>query len=142
MSARDFVNLHTHSHFSLLEALPKVEELVAAAKEDGQKALALTDLGNMYAAIDFYKECTKSGIKPIIGVDFFVAPRTRKDTDRIDENPARLVLLAKNIDGYHSLIHLVSKSFLEGFFDGRPRIDRELLELHKNGLIAILPPRN
>ncbi len=137
--ARDFVHLHTHSHYSLLEALPKAEDLVAAAKSDGQTALALTDNGNMYGAIDFYKECKTHGIKPILGVDFFVAPRTRHDKEhRIDDQTTRLVLLAKNEEGYRNLIQLVSASYLEGFYY-RPRVDRELLEKHSAGLIAILP---
>ncbi len=139
MSARDFVHLHTHSHYSLLEALPKAAELVAAAKADGQRALALTDNGNMYGAIDFYKECAESGVKPILGVDFFVAPRSRRDKEhRTDNIHGRIVLLAKDDAGYHNLIKLVSRSYLEGFFE-RPRIDRELLEEHREGLLAILP---
>ena len=139
MSRADFVHLHTHSHYSLLEAIPKIPELVAAAKADGQEALALTDNGNLYGAIDFYKECKENGIKPIIGVDFFVAPRTRIDKEhRIDDHTSRLVLLAKNETGYRNLLQLVSKSHLEGFYY-RPRIDRELMEAHRDGLIAILP---
>ncbi|MDP3646164.1 MAG: DNA polymerase III subunit alpha, partial [bacterium] len=139
MSARDFVHLHTHSHYSLLEAVPKIPELVAAAKADGQKAMALTDNGNMYGTIEFYKECKEQGIKPIIGVDFFVAPRTRHDKEhKTDDGEARLVVLAKNKTGYQNLIMLVSKSFLEGFHH-RPRIDRELIEQYRDGLIAILP---
>lgn len=138
MSSR-FVHLHTHSHYSLLEALPKVEDLVAAAKADGQTALALTDNGNLYGAIDFYKECKKAGIKPIIGVDFFVAPRTRHDKEhRIDDATTRLVLLAKDLTGYKNLIQLVSISYVEGFYY-RPRIDRELIEKYREGLVAILP---
>ncbi|MFA7309530.1 MAG: PHP domain-containing protein, partial [Candidatus Paceibacterota bacterium] len=139
MSARDFVHLHTHSHYSLLEALPKTADLVAAAKADGQTALALTDNGNMYGAIDFYKECKEQGLKPILGVDFFVAPRTRFDKEhRTDDNPGRLVLLAKDQAGYQNLLLLVSASYLEGFHV-RPRIDRELIEKHRDGLLAILP---
>ncbi|PIR83754.1 DNA polymerase III subunit alpha [Candidatus Kaiserbacteria bacterium CG10_big_fil_rev_8_21_14_0_10_51_14] len=135
----NFVHLHTHSHYSLLEAIPKIPELVAAAKIDGQEALALTDNGNLYGAIDFYKECKESGIKPIIGVDFFVAPRTRHDKEhRVDDHTYRLVLLAKNEAGYRNLLQMVSRSHLEGFHL-RPRIDRELMEAHREGLIAILP---
>ncbi|MDO8562094.1 MAG: DNA polymerase III subunit alpha [bacterium] len=138
----DFVHLHTHSHYSLLEALPQIPNLVAAAKADGQKALALTDNGNLYGAIAFYKECKEQDIKPIIGVDVFVAPRTRHDKEyRVDDVPSRLVLLAKDSAGYHNLIQLVSKGFLEGFHI-RPRVDRELLETYREGLIAILPSRN
>lgn len=139
MAARDFVHLHTHSHYSLLEALPKAEDLVAAALADGQTALALTDNGNMYGAIDFYKEAKAKGLKPIIGVDFFVAPRTRHDKEHnTDDNAGRIVLLAKNELGYHNLIKLVSRSYLEGFYL-RPRIDRELIEEYRDGLIAIMP---
>jgi DNA polymerase III subunit alpha len=139
MSRADFVHLHTHSHYSLLEALPKIPELVKAAKDDGQKALALTDNGNMYGAIDFYKECVQEGIKPILGVDFFVAPRTRFDKEfRTDDYTYRLVLLAKNKTGYQNLIHLVSASHLEGFHN-RPRLDRELIEKFREGLVCIMP---
>jgi DNA polymerase III subunit alpha len=139
MSVRDFVHLHTHSHYSLLEALPKIEDLVEAAKADGQKALALTDAGNMYATIEFYKECKSAGIKPILGVDFFVAPRTRHDKEhRIDDRTSRLVLLAKNETGYRNLMQVVSRAYIEGFYY-RPRLDRELIEQYKDGLIAILP---
>ncbi len=139
MSAREFVHLHVHSHYSLLEALPQIPDLVAAAKADGQTALALTDNGNMYAAIEFYKECKKKELKPIIGVDFFVAPRTRFDKEhRIDDRTSRLVLLAKNENGYRNLMQLVSKGYIEGFYY-RPRVDRELLEQFHEDLIAILP---
>lgn len=139
MSAQRFSHLHTHSHYSLLEALPKIDALIEAAKADEQEALALTDNGNLYGAIEFYKEAKDAGLKPIIGVDFFVSPRTRHDKEhRVDDRHYRLVLLAKDYAGYRNLIHLVSKSFLEGFYY-RPRIDRELMEAHKEGLIAILP---
>ncbi len=136
MPRADFVHLHTHSHYSLLEALPKIQDLVAVAKVDGQQALALTDNGNLYGAIDFYKECKENGIKPILGVDFFVAPRTRFDKEhRVDDHTSRLVLLAKNEAGYRNLLQLVSKSHLEGFYY-RPRIDGELMEMHREGLVA------
>src|SRR3990167_5434679 len=139
MSARDFVHLHTHSHYSLLDALPKIPELVAAAAKDGQMTLALTDNGNLYGAIDFYNECKDNALKPIIGVDFYVALRTRAQKEhRIDEHTSRLVLLAKNETGYRNLMQLVSRAHLEGFYY-RPRIDRELIEAHREGLIAILP---
>src|SRR5665213_358228 len=139
MNARGFAHLHTHSHYSLLEALPRIPELVAQAKKDGQKALALTDNGNLYGAIDFYKECKENDMQPIIGVDFFVAPRTRHDKEhRIDDQLGRLILLAKSRIGYRNLLKLVSDSYLEGFYD-RPRIDRELIEKYREGLIAILP---
>lgn len=134
-----FTHLHTHSHYSLLQALPKIPDLIEAAKKDGMEALALTDAGNLYGVIDFFKECKAAGIKPIVGVDFFVASRTRHDREpRIDNKRTRLVLLAKNIDGYKNLIKLVTDSHLEGFYY-KPRIDRELIEKYAKGLIAISP---
>ncbi len=138
MSAK-FVHLHTHSHYSLLQALPKVPELVAAAKAAGMESLALTDSGNLYGAIEFYKECKAEGIKPIIGVDVYVAPRTRFDKEhKIDNRTTRLVLLAKNLRGYHNLLQLITSSYLDGFYY-RPRIDRELMMRHHEGLVALIP---
>ncbi|HEY4500304.1 MAG TPA: PHP domain-containing protein, partial [Candidatus Paceibacterota bacterium] len=132
-----FIHLHTHSHYSLLAALPKIPDLIEATKADGAKSLALTDNGNLYGAIEFYKDCKKAGIKPIIGVDFYVAARARQDKQSgIDSRRTRLILLAKNLTGYKNLIQLVTKSFLEGFYY-KPRIDRELIEKYHHGLIAI-----
>jgi DNA polymerase III subunit alpha len=134
-----FIHLHTHSHYSLLNALPRVGELVRSAKERNMNALALTDSGNLYGAIEFYKKCGKEGIKPIIGLDAYVAARSRFDKEAgIDNRRARLVLLAKDYDGYKNLLKLVTYSHLEGFYY-KPRIDRELLEKYSNSLIAILP---
>ena len=90
-----FVHLHTHSHYSFLQALPKADELVEAAKKAGMPAVALTDAGNLHGAIDFYKSAMKAGIKPILGVDAYLAPRSRHEKNR-DEKRARLVLLAEN----------------------------------------------
>ena len=132
-----FSHLHTHSHYSLLSALPKVDELVDKAKELGMPALALTDAGNLYGAIEFFKAAKKAGIKPIIGVDFYVAVRSRKDMQAgIDNRRTRVVLLAMNETGYRNLIQLVTLSHLEGFYY-KPRIDRELLEKYNEGLICI-----
>ena len=134
-----FIHLHTHSHYSLLTALPKIKDLVNAAVRANMPALALTDNGNMYGALEFYKECKRVGIKPIIGVDLFIAARNRFDKEaHIDNKRARLVLLAKNQDGYKNLLKLVTYSHLEGFYY-KPRVDKELLEKYSNGLIAILP---
>jgi len=134
-----FVHLHTHSHYSLLTALPKIDDLVAEAKKCGMKSIALTDNGNLYAAIEFYKACEKKEIKPIIGVDFYVAARTRKDMQAgIDNRRTRLVLLAVNNVGYRNLVKMVTESSLEGFYY-KPRIDKELIEKYNEGLIAISP---
>lgn len=135
----DFVHLHVHSHYSLLQALPTPKELVTAAKEDGQTAMALTDNGTLYGAIDFYKQCTKAEIKPIIGIDAYLAPRTRFDKEtNIDRPRSRLVLLAKNNEGYKNLIQLVTLAHIEGFYY-RPRIDQELLQKYGNDLVCIIP---
>jgi DNA polymerase-3 subunit alpha len=134
----EFVHLHVHSHYSLLNALPTPKELAHAAKADGQDALALTDNGALYGTIDFIKSCQKEEIKPIIGLDAFLAPRTRFDKDTgIDKPRSRLVLLAKDNQGYRNLIELVTRSYVDGFYY-RPRLDQELLEKHREGLIAIL----
>ncbi|MEK7589819.1 MAG: DNA polymerase III subunit alpha [Patescibacteria group bacterium] len=138
MSAK-FVHLHTHSHYSLLTALPKIADLVNSAVKANMPAIALTDNGNMYGAIEFYKACKKTNIKPIIGIDAFVATRTRFDKEaRIDNKRSRLVLLAKNNSGYKNLLKIVTYSHLEGFYY-KPRIDKELLKEYSNGLVAILP---
>ncbi len=134
-----FIHLHTHSHYSLLNALPKLKELIHTAKDLDMPALALTDAGNMYGAIEFYQNCKKNGIKPIIGVDFYVAARTRTDKQGgVDNRRTRLVLLAKNEIGYKNLIKLVTDSYFEGFYY-KPRIDRELIEKYSDDLVCIMP---
>ncbi len=134
-----FIHLHTHSHYSLLNALPKLDELVKTAKKMGMASLALTDNGNLYGAIEFYKECQKHEVKPIIGVDAYVAYRSRNDKQAgIDKERYRLVLLAENETGYKNLIQLVTISHLEGFYY-KPRVDKEILEKYHEGLIAIAP---
>lgn len=134
-----FVHLHVHSHYSLLNALPTPKELAKAAKEDGQDALAITDAGALYGAIDFYKACTKEGIKPIIGLDAYLAPRTRHDKEAMIDKPrSRLVLLAKTFAGYQNLIKLVTLSNLEGFYY-KARIDEELIRTYAKDVICIIP---
>lgn len=134
-----FIHLHTHSHYSLLTAIPTIKELVEKAKKDDMSAIALTDNGNMYGTIQFYKECKKNDIKPIIGVDLYVSPRTRHDKEsHIDNRWSRLVLLAENNDGYKNLISLVTDAFVEGFYY-KPRVDQELLEKYSKGIIAVVP---
>ncbi len=134
-----FVHLHVHSHYSLLNALPQIDVLVKKAKDLAMPALALTDNGNLYGIIEFYKACKKAEIKAIIGVDFYVAVRTRHDKQSgIDNRRTRLVLLAKTTEGYKNLIKLVTDSHLEGFYY-KPRIDHELIQKYNTGLICILP---
>jgi len=139
MATSRFIHLHTHSHYSFLQALPKVDELVEKAKKEGMDALALTDSGNMHGAIEFYKAAINAGIKPILGVDAYLAPRSRYEKDStLDAKRSRIVLLAEDNDGYKNLLALVTKSWTEGFFE-RPRMDRELLREHCRGLIALIP---
>jgi DNA polymerase III subunit alpha len=138
MAAR-FIHLHTHSHYSFLQALPKVPDLVKAAADAGMDAVGLTDTGNLHGAIEFYKTAGKKGIKPILGVDLYMAPRTRFDKDAVlDAKRSRIVLLAENNQGYKNLLKLVSAAHVEGYFD-KPRIDRDILKEHMDGLIALLP---
>lgn len=132
-----FTHLHTHTEFSLLDGACRIEQLVQRAKSLGMQSLAITDHGNMYGAVDFYKACKSAGIKPVIGCEVYVAPRTRFDKDKvIDKDYNHLVLLCKNEIGYKNLIHMVSKSFTEGFYF-KPRIDHDLLEKYHDGLICL-----
>ncbi len=142
-SKTPFTHLHTHSHYSLLNALPKIPELVSVAKKDSMQALAITEDGNMYSTIEFYKECKKNDIKPIIGVDLYISPRKMQDKEhKTDDAYTRLVLLAKTKQGYLNMIKLVTKANLEGMHNSIPRVDLELLDEFNEGLIAILPTNN
>ena len=132
----DFVHLHLHTEYSLLDGACRIADLIPRIKAMGQTAVAITDHGVMFGAIDFYKACKKEGIKPIIGCEVYVAPRSRFDKVRgLDSSPYHLVLLCKNNQGYQNLIKLVSLSNIDGFY-GKPRIDMELLEQYHEGLIA------
>ena len=132
-----FVHLHVHTEYSLLDGACRLDRLCSVAKERGQTALAITDHGNLFGAVDFYRTAKKHGIKPIIGCEVYVASRSRFDkVHGIDSNRHHLVLLCKNETGYKNLIKLVSSAWVDGFYT-KPRIDRELLEKHHEGLIAL-----
>jgi len=131
-----FTHLHTHSHYSLLDGLPKIPELLDYVKELGMDSVALTDHGVMYGAVEFYKEAKKRGIKPIIGCEVYVAYESRLDKrPNIDSKSYHMILLAKNQQGYQNLVKLVTLAHLEGYYY-KPRIDEELLEKYAEGLIG------
>ncbi|RDV82097.1 DNA polymerase III subunit alpha [Ammonifex thiophilus] len=133
----DFVHLHLHTEYSLLDGAARIKDVVKRAKELGQSALAITDHGVMYGVVDFYKACQEVSIKPILGCEVYVAPRSMTDrTPKVDDNPYHLVLLAENEEGYRNLIELVSRAFLEGFYY-KPRVDKYLLAQKAKGLIAL-----
>ncbi len=127
MGSPDFVHLHTHSEFSLLDGASRIKDLVGKAAEHNMPSLAITDHGVMYGNITFYSEARSAGIKPIMGCEVYVAPRSRTQRDpRLDKEQYHLVLLAKSEQGYKNLIKLVSIAFSEGFYY-KPRVDKELL---------------
>lgn len=137
MQQNQFIHLHTHSHFSLLQGLSKIPDLIAKAKEFNMGALALTDYGSMYGSIEFYKTCKKEGIKPILGVDAYMSFRGMEQKDHgIDNKRFPFTLLATNETGYKNLMKLVTQSYLKGFYY-RPRMDKALLTTHSEGLICM-----
>src|SRR3989339_701503 len=135
----DFVHLHVHSHYSLLNGLTKVKPLVKVAKAKGFKALALTDYGSMYGAIEFYQACLAEEIKPIIGFEAYTMSGSRENLDE-EKNIHRLILLAENFEGYQNLMRLSSAGHLEGFYRDKPCLDRELLKKYAVGMIALSGP--
>ncbi|MFH1867969.1 MAG: DNA polymerase III subunit alpha, partial [Candidatus Omnitrophota bacterium] len=138
MKQNNFVHLHSHTQYSLLDGACLLTELVKLAQLYNMPALAITDHGNMFGAVEFYQLCMKAGIKPIIGCEAYIAPNSRfdKSTQGVHEAAYHLVLLAKDEDGYRNLIKLVSIGYLEGFYY-KPRIDREVLRQHSKGLICL-----
>ncbi len=133
----DFVHLHVHSEYSLLDGLSSCQELAERAVDLGMPALALTDHGVMYGAVQFYKTCRAAGVKPIIGMEAYVAPRGRRDRDnKLDRKANHLVLLAQNDVGYHNLMRLATIAQLEGFYY-KPRVDKEILAEYADGLIVL-----
>jgi DNA polymerase-3 subunit alpha len=136
MDRDSFAHLHVHTEFSMLDGAARVKDLVAAVKADGQPAVAITDHGVMYGVVDFYKAATAAGVKPIIGVEAYVTPGSRFDRpSRADNVRHHMTLLAENQVGYRNLMHLVSKSYLEGYYY-KPRMDLDLLSRHSEGIIA------
>lgn len=134
---KNFVHLHVHTEYSLLDGAGRVENLVARAKELGMESLAITDHGVMYGVVDFYKQAKKYGIRPVIGCEVYVAARTMRDRDpKLDGDQNHLVLLVKNEEGYSNLIKLVSLGFTEGFYY-KPRVDIDALRKYSKGLIAL-----
>ena len=132
----NFVHLHIHSEYSLLDGANRIKDLPIRAKELGMDAMAITDHGVMFGAIDFYKACKAAGVKPIIGCEVYVAPRTRHDKDpELDSKYNHLILLAKDNNGYKNLAKLVSLGYTEGFYY-KPRIDKEILEKYHEGLVC------
>ncbi|HEU5118880.1 MAG TPA: DNA polymerase III subunit alpha, partial [Isosphaeraceae bacterium] len=140
MSQRPFVHLHCHTHYSLLDGASKIPQLVKRVKALGMPALAVTDHGNLYGAVEFLRESKSAGIKPIIGLEAYVAPNRRFERSTGggsgNEYAFHLTLLARNGEGVRNLMRLSSKSFLEGFYY-KPRIDKEILEQHSEGLICL-----
>jgi len=133
----DFVHLHTHTEYSLLDGEANIPKLIARVKELGMKSVAITDHGVMFGVVDFYREAKKNGIHPVIGCEVYVAPGSRFDKNQsADNKSSHLVLLAENETGYKNLIYLVSMGYVEGFYY-KPRIDFDLLSKHKEGIIAL-----
>jgi DNA polymerase-3 subunit alpha len=138
MADLTWIPLHVHSQYSILDSTLSLQAIADQAKAFGMPAVALTDHGNLYGAVEFFKACKGAGIKPIIGVEFYVAPHGREEKRReySMRSSAHIILLAKNEIGYKNLCKLTSKGFLEGFYY-HPRIDKSLLEEHKEGLICL-----
>ncbi|MFH0890601.1 MAG: PHP domain-containing protein, partial [Candidatus Liptonbacteria bacterium] len=132
--ATRFTHLHTHSHYSLLDGLTQIDALVGRVKELGMDSVALTDHGVLYGAVEFYKKAKKAGIKPILGVETYVAPRDRFNKE-VGERYYHLILLAKDKQGWQNLMKLVTLAHLEGFYY-KPRVDKDLLRQNHEGLIA------
>ena len=131
-----FSHLHVHTEYSLLDGMCRIPQLIARTKELGMDSIAITDHGAMYGVVDFYLAAKEAGVKPIIGCEIYVAQSDCHNRNPKYKRPYHLTLLAKNKKGYHNLIQLVSNGFLEGFYY-KPRVDKELLKLHSDGLIAL-----
>jgi len=134
---KQFTHLHVHSHYSLLDGLAKIDELITKAKKEKMKALALTDHGVLYGAIEFYKKCKEAGLKPIIGVELYISRREMENKEaKIDTDPYHLIVLCKNQTGYRNLMKIVTLAHLKGYYY-KPRIDKKHLKKYARGLIAL-----
>jgi len=135
---KDFVHLHVHTQYSLLDGAIRFDRLFSLAKTFGMQACAITDHGNMFGAVDFYFDAKKAGIKPIIGCEAYLAPKSRFDQKKVkgEDNAYHIVLLAMNDRGYRNLLKLVSLAHTEGFYYV-PRIDKEILRKYNEGLICL-----
>ena len=130
----NFTHLHVHTQYSLLDGAAKITDLVGYAKELGMTSLAITDHGVMYGAIEFYEECKKQGIKPILGCEVYVT--TGSHLERNNRGLYHLILLAENLEGYHNIMKMVSLAQLEGFYY-KPRVDKDILRAHSKGVICL-----
>ena len=136
MADQDFVHLHVHTEYSLLDGLSRIDKLVGHAKELGMDSLAITDHGTMFGVMEFYEECRKGGIKPIIGMEGYLARRTMQDRDpQLDRSPYHQLMLAMDETGYRNLLKIASAAQLEGYYY-KPRVDRDFLQAHSDGLIV------
>ena len=132
-----FTHIHVHSHYSLLDGLPKIDEILDYVKELGMDSVALTDHGVLYGAVEFFKKAKQKGVKPIIGAEMYMAfERMQQKRPNIDDKRYHLVLLVKNEEGYKNLVKLITLSHLEGFYY-KPRIDEETLAEYSSGLICL-----
>src|SRR6201989_3310733 len=131
-----FVHLHVHTHYSLLDGACRISDLVKRVKSLGMDSIAITDHGCMFGVIEFFNECKKEGIKPILGMEAYMAPGDRRERSGVPgETAYHLLLLAENLEGYHNLLKLSSSAYREGFYY-KPRIDKEILREHSKGLFA------
>ena len=134
--ATEFVHLHNHSEYSMLDGACRIEDMVNWAVENGAPAVALTDHGNMFGAWELYSKATKAGVNPIVGCEAYVAPGSRKERGKGQGGPYHLTLLAEDATGYQNLLKLISLGYTEGFYS-RPRIDMEILREYHAGIIAL-----
>src|SRR5882672_1279262 len=137
MTAPDFVHLHVHSEYSLLDGANRIDDLVAQCVKDGQKALALTDHGNMFGAIELYQKCRAASVKPLIGCEVYIAKKSRLEPhNKSDNRYHHLTLLARDNEGYRNLLQIASTAYVEGYHV-RPRIDKAYLAQHARGISCL-----